>query len=254
MGVYDESSLLMQVREKIGSKLTISIDPKNELNLEQMLQKLKARFNSSERLEEEVSRLKNFKLNGKWGKAESIQEYLDLRQLINSRYEQLGREYMRWSMTRLIDHLIKHILSPEQEFTREFSRRWTQLDEEAKEKITVERIRAMVAAVEDHAALWDEKSLSTNQVQINALGTTRSYGNVGGRKLLCWRCGDYHVKEPGRYFMCPSNKTPVCEECRGPHLTRFHGEASVRRTMANTQGGVVNMNKGGTASPPDESS
>jgi len=232
---YNDDSLLLHLREKIGSKMTVAIDPKNEMTLAQMIEKLKARFNSSERLEEEVARLVNFKLNEKYGKAEAVQEFMDLGQLINSRYEQLGREYMRWSTTRLINHLIRYILPREKEFTRELSRRWTQLSEMERENMSSEKIRVMVASVEDHLFLWDGPE--NGSITISAIQNGRqTWQSLRKRKMTCWQCGDDHEVPPGKLIRCANNKIARCETCKGPHMTKFHYAAHRTGKGSNTQG------------------
>ena len=230
---YTDRALAMGMRARLKPETLAGLDPNNTLDLDGLIDGLKRRFNSSERLNEEVNRVVDFKIKKSGDRIEEVQRYLDQTALLNARCMQAGVPGHRWTNARMMDHLIKQVLKDEGEFTKELNRRWSEVDMQKTEEMTLEKIRNMIAGAHQHAQMFED---CEKEGRLNVF----SNGSIGARsspiKRNCWRCGKEFDTTSGRFMGCQCGEKPSCAVCHGNHKTEFHAEVTSLRQGSGARG------------------
>jgi len=240
---YTDRALAMGMRARLKPETLAGLDPENVLDLEGLIDGLKKRFNSSERLSEEMNRVVDFKIKKSGDRIEEVQRYLDQTALLNARCVQAGVPGHRWSNARMMDHLIKQVLKDEGEFAKELNRRWTEVDMQKTEEMTVEKIRCMVAGAHQHAQMFED---SEKEPRLNVL----SNGSLGIERVpvkrSCWRCGKEFDTTSGRFMGCACAERPSCAKCQG--TTKLN---SMVRSCREDKAVVLGASNPAPRGPPD---
>ena len=114
---YADAALRTVLRVRLGVEIAQGIDPLNELTLEEMMRKLKELYTSNEIIDEEEAVIEGFKLDSSLSKPKAVQRYLDAVARLNGRYDQVGLPQNKWSVSRMVNHLIRHVVPPGKYFS-----------------------------------------------------------------------------------------------------------------------------------------